>query len=146
MYMIFTNLSLKYLYLFHLAQFFLNLYNIPLDLSIHYFSTIFRNKHNMVRAIPTRMLYTLIIHLWIPPCDSSNGLRNLYYYITGRFFTSRALGNASACPSPPAPLGDLYQIVINLERNTAEQWVISAVTLLLVVRSIRYRRRNSVII
>ena len=66
----------------------------------------------MVRAIPTRMLYTLIIHLWIPPCDSSNGLRNLYYYITGRFFTSRALGNASACPSPPAPLGDLYQIVI----------------------------------
>ena len=67
----------------------------------------------MVRAIPTRMLYTLIIHLWIPPCDSSNGLRNLYYYITGRFFTSRALGNASACPSPPAPLGDLYQIVIN---------------------------------
>lgn len=70
----------------------------------------------MVRAIPTRMLYTLIIHLWIPPCDSSNGLRNLYYYITGRFFTSRALGNASACPSPPAPLGDLYQIVINWER------------------------------
>ena len=67
----------------------------------------------MVRAIPTRMLYTLIIHLWIPPCDSSNGLRNLYYYITGRFFTSRALGNASACPSPPAPLGGLYQIVIN---------------------------------
>ena len=66
----------------------------------------------MVGAIPTRMLYTLIIHLWIPPCDSSNGLRNLYYYITGRFFTSRALGNASACPSPPAPLGDLYQIVI----------------------------------
>ena len=66
----------------------------------------------MVRAIPTRMLYTLIIRLWIPPCDSSNGLRNLYYYITGRFFTSRALGNASACPSPPAPLGDLYQIVI----------------------------------
>ena len=68
----------------------------------------------MVRAIPTRMLYTLIIHLWIPPCDSSNGLRNLYYYITGRFFTSRALGNASACPSPPAPLGDLYQIVIKI--------------------------------
>lgn len=67
----------------------------------------------MVRAIPTRMLYTLIIRLWIPPCDSSNDLRNLYYYITGRFFTSRALGNASACPSPPAPLGDLYQIVIN---------------------------------
>src|SRR5699024_1968640 len=113
MYMIFTNLPLKYLSSFHLAQFFLTLYNIPLDLSIHYFSTIFRNKHNMVRAIPTRMLYTLIIHLWIPPCDSSNGLRNLYYYITGRFFTSRALGNASACPSPPAPLGDLYQIVIN---------------------------------
>ena len=71
----------------------------------------------MVRAIPTRMLYTLIIHLWIPPCDSSNGLRNLYYYITGRFFTSRALGNASACPSPPAPLGDLYQIVI--KRSTS---------------------------
>ena len=77
----------------------------------------------MVRAIPTRMLYTLIIHLWIPPCDSSNGLRNLYYYITGRFFTSRALGNASACPSPPAPLGDLYQIVIKAIRSASSTWL-----------------------
>ena len=28
-----------------------------------YFSSIFGNKHNKVRAIPTSMLYTLIIHL-----------------------------------------------------------------------------------
>lgn len=34
------------------------------------------------------------------------------------------MGNASACPSPPAPLGDLYQIVIklNVVRQTISKW------------------------
>ena len=38
----------------------------------------------MVRAIPTRMLYTLIIHMDTSLLNS-NGLRNLYYSNMGGF-------------------------------------------------------------
>ncbi len=36
---------------------------ISFYLTIHCFSSIFWNKHNMVHTIPSGMLYTLIIHL-----------------------------------------------------------------------------------
>lgn len=61
--MIYTDLPIYELYLFHLTQLFYNLHQISLGLTIHYFSPIFWYKNNMVRAIPVRMLYTLIIHL-----------------------------------------------------------------------------------
>ena len=56
----------------------------------------------------------------------SNGLRNLYYCNTGGFFnTSNTLGNASACPSPPALLGDLYHRVIkNGVVVYPEDWIV----------------------
>ena len=58
-----TYLPIYQLYLFHLAQFFDYFNQIFLRFSIHDLSPILWNKHYMIGAIPSRMCYTLIVHL-----------------------------------------------------------------------------------
>lgn len=98
--------TINQLYLLHLTQLLQDFYDILPYLPIHNLPPIFRYENYVVRAIPTCMLYTLIIHMDTSLLNS-NGLRNLYYSNTGGFYFG-ALGNASACPGPPALLGDLY--------------------------------------
>ena len=61
--MIFANLSFYQAYPFHLAQLRDYLYHIFFIRSVHNLPPVLWYKHDMVRAIPPSMLYTLIVHL-----------------------------------------------------------------------------------
>jgi hypothetical protein len=82
--MILTDRSINQLHLLHLAKLLQNIYDVLPYLPVHYLPLIFRDKNYMVRAIPMRMLYTLIIHMDTSLLNS-NGLRNLYYSNMGGF-------------------------------------------------------------
>ena len=100
------NVILTYLpfnegYAFHLAQFRYYFHQIFSIRSIHYSSSVFRDKHNMVGAIPASMLYTLIVlmdtscvMLWL---RTNNILTQEVFFYT--------LGNATASPLPPSQMG-----------------------------------------
>ena len=109
-------------YAFHLAHFRYYFHQIFSIRSIHYSSSVFRDKHNMVGAIPASMLYTLIVHmdtscvmLWL---RTNNILTQEVYF----FYSGQRYGFASS----PISDGGLPFSSINASSSTTSQLPLQA--------------------